>query len=156
MYAKIENDLVVEYPLYEGDLQNRFPELSFPLDTHGVSVPTGYVRVQQNIFTLNPDFVYQEVTPVKSGDVYVQNWQSRASTSEERASIMSQQAMNGAMAWIDELMGIANAYRAANAASISQEELLTLVLYMGELGQLDQMPDFPDNIIWPPPPSVLL
>jgi len=60
------------------------------------------------------------------------------------------------MARIDELMGIANAYRAANAASISQEELLTLVLYMGELGQLDQMPDFPDNIIWPPPPSVLL
>jgi hypothetical protein len=48
-YAKIENNTVVEYPLVEGDLANRFPQYVFPLDVNeevnGITVPEGYVRV---------------------------------------------------------------------------------------------------------------
>ena len=55
MYAKIENGAAVEYPLYEGDLERRFPELKFPLDDSknieangGYVIPEGYAVVYQN------------------------------------------------------------------------------------------------------------
>jgi hypothetical protein len=46
MYAKIENGIAVEYPVYEGQLQERFPDKTYPLDTSGDSIPDGYVKVK--------------------------------------------------------------------------------------------------------------
>lgn len=44
MYAKIENNQVVEYPLFESQVKERFPNTSFPSD-FAAWVPDGYVRV---------------------------------------------------------------------------------------------------------------
>lgn len=45
MYARVENNVVVEYPLYEGDIQRRFPVLQYPMETYNTPLPEGYVRV---------------------------------------------------------------------------------------------------------------
>ena len=64
MYARIENGEVVEYPLFEGDLQKKLPQYKFPLDTNveenGFEIPEGYARIKpstQNLTDLYSHYV---------------------------------------------------------------------------------------------------
>lgn len=70
MFAKIENGLVVQYPIFS--LQAEFPNLSFPED--GSYIPEGYVRVLHN--QPSQQFLHKSVegTPALQDGVYKQVW----------------------------------------------------------------------------------
>jgi hypothetical protein len=88
MYAKIENDQVIEYPLFEGDLQRIFPEIPFPLDTHNQPVPEGYVRVQPSTELVYKDFHhYTEISPILIDGVWRQNFLEVAYTEENMEAV---------------------------------------------------------------------
>lgn len=45
MFARIENAAIVEWPIYDGQLLERFPNLRFPFDFSVTPLPAGYVEV---------------------------------------------------------------------------------------------------------------
>ena len=88
MYARIENGKVVEWPLYEGQLQTRIPEFKYPLDvntnieynlsTHNKTIPEGYVRVklQTPNYGNKKPYLYEvkEGLPELIDGEYTQTW----------------------------------------------------------------------------------
>lgn len=156
MYARIEQDQVVEYPLYEGDLQNRFSELDFPLDTSGTPLPDGYVRVQQNAPELNPDIIYNEIIPIKVGDVFVQHWEERPSTPEEREIILEMQKLENDRKKIQQLISVAEEFRINKAEVISKIDLITINQYISKLKIINNNLNPINDIVLPDVPYILL
>lgn len=82
-YAKIENNRIVEYPVFEGDIRLRYPNVSFPAE---FCPPEGYVFVAQ---TLMPPIEYDknciEGSPEKQGDSWVSTWEVVDASAEEIA-----------------------------------------------------------------------
>lgn len=98
MYARIENGVAVEYPLFEGDLESRFPALRFPLDdpqsitaNGGYVIPDGYVRVEPSLEALdNPRMNYIPGMPAPDvSNVWRVTWSTVSKTTEELASFES-------------------------------------------------------------------
>lgn len=88
-YARIENGTAVEYPLYEGDLEKRFPKLRFPMDTHGTPIPDGYVAVVGTSAPQDWLNVYTLGLPTLQNGVWTMNWTATPRTEEEKAAILS-------------------------------------------------------------------
>jgi hypothetical protein len=86
MYAKIENGVAVEYPVYEGDLQKLFPDLTYPLDVSGNPIPEGYVKVQPAYPNNLTDLTYKHtmVMPVQVDGVWKETF---VSTKKEGADL---------------------------------------------------------------------
>jgi hypothetical protein len=88
-YARIENGVAVEFPLYEGDLANRFPDLLFPMDTHGTPIPDGYVVVKGTNPPHNLAYTYALGVPTIQDGVWATNWIETPRSDEEKARIQS-------------------------------------------------------------------
>jgi hypothetical protein len=88
-YARIENGVAVEFPLYEGDLANRFPDLLFPMDTHGTPIPDGYVVVKSTTPPRNLAYSYELGVPTIQDGVWATNWTAIPRSDEEKARIQS-------------------------------------------------------------------
>jgi hypothetical protein len=86
-YARIENGVAVEFPLYEGDLANRFPDLLFPMDTHGTPIPDGYVVVKGTNPPHNLAYTYALGVPTIQDGVWATNWIETPRSDEEKARI---------------------------------------------------------------------
>lgn len=71
-YAKILNNEIVEYPVYEGEIRLRYPNVSFP--SPFVS-PEGYKPVAD---VVPPAYDYRknvnEGTPVLANGIWTRNW----------------------------------------------------------------------------------
>lgn len=89
IYAKIENGEVTQYPLYEGDLQNLFPQYVYPLDynqdkNNGLIAPEGYVRI---VHTWPKDIdLYSKLVegkPTLINGEWTQTWERVSFTAEE-------------------------------------------------------------------------
>ena len=89
-YARIENDVVVEYPLYEGEIRLRYPSVSFPKP---FDPPAGYVAIQE---TTMPAVDYTENvalgTPTLVDGAWIQQWDVTAASAEEIAERTESQA----------------------------------------------------------------
>ena len=71
-YAKIKNGAVAEYPVYEGEIRLRHPNVSFPSP---FVAPEGYVPVAD---VVPPAYDYRknvnEGTPVLANGIWTRNW----------------------------------------------------------------------------------
>lgn len=159
MYAKIENGVAVEYPLYEGDLERRFPELVFPLDAHleennGVICPEGYARVlpveQPNDHTKNFQLGMPELDPIDN--IWKETWISVSATEEQintRIQIIKSRVRdirNNKLLSSDVFMII------DRWETYSEEEKSSWKIYRQELRDLPKQEGFPFDVIWPTPP----
>jgi len=88
-YARIENGVAVEFPLYEGNLADRFPDLLFPMDTHGTPIPDGYVVVKGTIPPRNLAYTYELGVPTIQDGVWTTNWTAIPRSDEEKALLLS-------------------------------------------------------------------
>jgi len=89
MYAKIENNAVVSYPLQEMDIKQLFPNTSFTTDFSS-GLPDGFVRVLPHGHSYNTDL--QNVTegaPQLVGGKWQQSW---VATDKYTAEQLAQQA----------------------------------------------------------------
>lgn len=86
MYAKIENNVVVEYPLTEGEIKSRYPDTLFTTDFPSC-LPQGYVKVLTATSPASDFIVATEVTPTFVDGHWVQTWtQANKYTEEELAA----------------------------------------------------------------------
>jgi hypothetical protein len=75
MYAKIENDVVVEWPIY--DITKIFPNTSFPDTIIDESLPDGYVIVYPTPEIVTNQYSKNiEETPTKKNGKWVQTWKT--------------------------------------------------------------------------------
>lgn len=87
-YARIEDGVAVEYPLYEGDLEKRFPDLLFPMDTHGTPIPDGYAAVKATTAPQDWRNIYALGFPTLQDGVWTMNWTATPRTEEEKAALL--------------------------------------------------------------------
>ena len=82
-YAKIKNGAVAEYPVYEGEIRLRYPNVSFPSP---FVAPEGYVPVAD---VVPPAYDYRknvtEGTPLLVDGVWTRNWVVADASREEIA-----------------------------------------------------------------------
>jgi hypothetical protein len=150
MYARIENNIAVEYPLYEGDLQRRFPNLQFPMDTHGTQIPDGYARVYPG-YVENPDynFSYKEVMPVLVDGKFVQHWDVTVLTDEEKQNKLLSVGTR-VRASRDQLLQTSDVLVTADRwESYSAEKKTALSTYRQTLRDIPSQEGFPYSITWP-------
>lgn len=150
VFAKIENGVAVEYPLYEGQLEERFPNLQFPMDVNNTPVPDGYVRVTpRDIANYDYSMSYSEGMPVQEGESWIQQWVATPLTAEERlhqeTMICSQVRMkrdrllkeSDALVMIDRWDG----YTAEKKSAIAD--------YRQALRDVTNQPGFPFAVVFP-------
>ena len=91
-YAKIVDDTIVEYPIYEGDLRVKYPNVSFPSP---FQPPAGYVFVEDAPF---PEVDYTknvlEGAPTKQSGQWVKTWIVVNSSAEEISERLALQSNN--------------------------------------------------------------
>lgn len=153
MYAKIKNETVVEYPLFEGDLQRRFPQLNFPMDMHGTPIPEGYVRVKPYTPDFDVNFDYKEIAPALVDGEYQQQYQAIPLTEEQkqqRNSFVSFRMKEKR----DELLSKSDVYvvidRWNNYTEKQKEDWTN---YRQSLRDITTQKGFPYDIEWPSLPK---
>jgi hypothetical protein len=84
MFARIENNVVVEWPIQS--LQQLFPHTSFPMLMNDAAVPDGYAMVHKTAIPQAPaGKKVVEDTPVFNGK-WVQAWRFEDLSEEEKAA----------------------------------------------------------------------
>ena len=94
MLVKLENGVPAEWPVAHSRIKHDNPNVSFPRDMTKIDVAAyGYASFEYEDFPeYDPEYQNcEEITPVISGDTYVQTWQvSDKYTAEERAAYDAQ------------------------------------------------------------------
>ena len=90
MFARIENGVVVEYPLTEHDIRSRFSSTSFTTDFNS-GLPDGYVQVvRTGIPQAGEGYAVNESRPAYLDDMWVQVYSVDAvGTPEELAALQT-------------------------------------------------------------------
>lgn len=149
MYAKIENGRVVEYPLFEGDLEKRFPNIPFPLDANNQPVPDGYVRIEKTqVPEENPAYRYVLGTPKLIDGVWTHTYNAVPYTPEELAQRLES-------AKISMRLKRNNLLTASDWTQLSDtpgQVRAAYVQYRQALRDVPQQAGFPWNIAWPTQP----
>ena len=160
-YAKIENGVVTEWPLEEGDLDIRFPDLVFPLDSNlevngGVLCPEGYVRVEQPdpITTTEYNVRYEMGMPHLINGVWKEVRTAIPYTDEEKLKIKNNIAQK-VREQRDSLLKVADAFVVIDRWSgYTDQQKLEWTDYRQELRDVSTQTGFPFNVIWPIEPSL--
>lgn len=166
MFARIENNAVVEYPLTQHDIKARDPDRLFTSD-FAACLPEGYVRVLPSTAPDSALSIVTETTPTLVDGQWVQTWnatdrytpeelaaQDHVKTEQKWAVLRSQRdsALSDS-SWVlerhaeEKLLGL--------PTSISEGQ------YMAWLTYRQQLRDFPstvndiDNYTLPTEPGVL-
>jgi hypothetical protein len=150
MYVRIENNQAVEYPLFEGDLQHRFPDLQFPLDTYGTPVPEGYARVVSTTIT-NYDYSmkYTEGMPIYVDNVWKQNWIATPLADEEKQE-QYQYVSYRVREQRNKLLRESDVWVVADRwATYTDTEKTKYSTYRQQLRDVPLQPGFPYSVIWP-------
>lgn len=147
-YARIENNTIAEYPVYEGDIRLRFSNVSFPTP---FQPPEGYERVADVVPPqINYKQNYAEGDPILVNGVWNRNWIVTDATPEQVSErIENQWSTTRAM---------------RNARLTASDWIVTKSLELGEavpqswltyrqaLRDITLQED-PFNIVWPTPPE---
>lgn len=167
MFARIENEVVAEYPLTEHDIRARFPMTSFTTD-FASGLPDGYVDVRPaSPPPTDPLKVVSEGTPAMAEGFWAQTWvEADRYTPSELADLEAQKERDKWDALrsdrdgkISDCSWIIERYRdqrdAASPTSITEPEFQAWLTYRQSLRDLpDNVTDI-DNVIWPTPPNEL-
>jgi hypothetical protein len=74
MYALVNEEVVIEYPIH--DLRSRFPNISFPSNAESHHFPPGVVKVEPSaIPVVNRNQYVREGAPIKTGSTWLQVWE---------------------------------------------------------------------------------
>lgn len=146
IYAFIENGFVKEYPVFQGQIKERFPNVSFPVP---FSPPDGYVEVKPSDA---PAFDYTKKTtealPVFIDGNWVQQWKVEDADQATIDLI------------IENTGGAIRADRNAKLSACDWTQLADAPVdssawasYRQELRDVPSQSGFPFNIDWPQPPA---
>lgn len=149
MFARIENDQVVEYPI--PSLIERFPNSSLPADlTNDAGLPDGYVYVHSAKI---PDFnrgTHKAVhyPPTKQDGKWIQNWQIEPFTPEELVNHRTDIEITAKNRRLKALRDSDWTQLADSPA-----DKAAWATYRQQLRDITVQPGYPLDIVWPQPPT---
>lgn len=147
-YAKIENNSVVEYPVYEGDIRLRYSNVSF---ASPFEAPDGYEFV---VDTHRPAVDYKqnciEGDPVLSDGVWTRNWLLIDATAQEIADRLNEQWANVRSDRNRRLS--ACDWTQLPDAPLTNVQMAAWAVYRQALRDITTQSD-PFNIVWPQEPE---
>lgn len=145
-YAKIENDLIVEYPVYEGDIRLRYSNVSFAVP---FSPPDGYELVE-DVAPPNVDYTKKlfEGTPVRINGKLQRNWIVEPRSEEELSEMISGQ-------WMILRKSRNILLKESDWTQLSDSPAVkeTWAVYRQALRDITQTTTNPFDVIWPTPPE---
>jgi hypothetical protein len=148
-YARIADNVVVEYPVFEGDIRTRYPNVSFSIP---FVPPEGFVAVSVAQF---PKVDYTKTvlpaTPTLVDSGWVQDWEIVDSSPEVVAERTENQARTVRADRDSRLF--ASDWTQFNDSPLDPDEKLAWALYRETLRMVPQQPGFPWEINWPPKPG---
>lgn len=153
MYAYTENNQVIDYPLSELEIRERFPNTSFPAD-FAANLPEGYRRVYPAAKPDNTELtIITETTPMLVDGILVQAWiQTDRYTAEEISKI---EAEKEALAWVnlrnqrDGLIKESNwiIERHRDQKELGVPTTITDGQYLAWLHYRQELRDLPENVV---------
>lgn len=148
-FALIENGNVVEYPIYEGDIKLRFPNVSFAIP---FSPPSGFEPVvdvvppsithEQNLAEGKPEFV---------NNTWKRTWVVSDATPEEIQKRTEQKAAQIRKERNRRLE--VSDWTQLGDSPLDADGKLVWQLYRETLRMIPDQAGFPWNVNWPPSPS---
>lgn len=160
MYARIENGVAVEYPLYEGDLERRFSQYRFPLDdpksieaNGGYIVPDGYVRVSSTLPPTDAYLNYNCTLGIPEFDGVANEWKDTwvlTPKSDEEKMYAKSGLAQRIREQRNKKLSEADVYTISDRwAQYSDSEKTLWTQYKQALRDIPTQSDFPANVIWP-------
>jgi hypothetical protein len=146
MYAKIENDEVVQWPI--SNIQQLFPNTSFPSPITDADLPDGYVKVgviAPPVTSDNQSAV--PGAPIKDGNNWVQSWDILAMDANEIAQRDAAMAIEIRMER-NRLLAESDWTQLADASG----DKSAWAAYRQALRDITQQPGFPLGTAWPSKP----
>lgn len=152
MYARIKDNEVVEFPIY--NIRERFPNMSFPEQIMQGHLPDGYVIVEYptEYPSYNPEthVVSDVIIPRLKDEKWIVEYQLRALTEEEIEGIKTGKG-NDIRQTRNQLLRDSDWTQLGDIP----EELANLWKdYRKALRDITKQPGFPDNVEYPIPPSM--
>lgn len=145
-YALIKDGAVVEYPVYEGEIKQRFPSTSFPLP---FLPPDGYVLVHDAPAPqAGHEEDFAEVTPVLIDGTWTRAWEvtpAEPAVIAERVAQKEQEIRSRR----NSLLANTDWTQLADCPVDSSE----WAAYRQELRDLPSQEGFPWQVEWPQPPA---
>lgn len=148
-YARIENNAVVEYPVFAGDIQLRYPNTSF---TVPFEPPAGYVTVEpQPRPTVTYTHNVAEGTPVLKDGTWIQVWVVSDATGEQIAERTKNKA-NEIYAERNKKLAESDWTQLIDSP-LTPEAKAAWQFYRENLRMVPDQPGFPWNVNWPKKPN---
>lgn len=149
VYARIKDNILVEYPLFEGDIKLRFANVSF---SDPFTPPEGYVIVEdtpppvinytQNVSEAKPQLVHSKWTRI---------WVVTDASQEE--IVKRVKLKTDAVTKIrDNFLKICD-WTQLEDSPLSPSAKLSWASYREQLRKIAEQPDYPWTVVWPQPPS---
>ena len=151
-FARIENNIAVEYPLFAGEIQRRFPNVSWVVGQF--DPPDGYVRVQ-NV----PAPAFEEASesltegmPELSGGAWRQTW---AIATVPQTTITERRLARAKLVREERWERLrASDWTQLADAGLDPARLLQWTQYRQDLRDLPNQTGFPWRFTWPVSPVV--
>jgi hypothetical protein len=154
MYAKIENGVAVEYPIFEGELERRFPDRTYPLDTSGDPIPEGYVRVVSAFKGNTYSVKYIMEMPILIDGIWTESYREVEYTSQEIAFLKEKvdlevRTKRNKILQLSDYKVFPDIWQA-----YTDQEKLEWTDYRQALRDVPDQEGFPLDVNWPIEPSV--
>lgn len=153
IYAKIEDGIAVEYPIFEGTLQERFPDLSFPLDESNTQIPENYVAVQYQPPPVDFANKYLQAMPTQVNGGWVTTYTQEPLTDVERG-ILHDVIADRVRKIRDNLLDSSDKLVTIDRwMTYTDEKKTELTQYRQNLRDLTLQQGFPYDVSFPPIPA---
>lgn len=150
MFAKIENGNVVEYPIFPGQIEERFPEVRLPLHEHGGgSLPEGYVEIEPNYGFHGGNLYceYVETFPIQVDGKWKQNWKE-VPLNPEQLQIKRIALTHGVLKERDNRLSKTD-WTQMPDCPLPEEKKQKWATYRQQLRDMTETQDFPFDAVWP-------
>lgn len=146
IYARVEDSVVVEYPLYQGEIRARFPNSSFPIP---FSPPDGYELVADAAPPLvDHTEKIEEGQPRLVNGVWTRTWLTKPASQIEIDSRLEAKAQ-AVRAERDRRLRDSDWTQFSDAVV----DAVSWAAYRQALRDVPSQPGFPMQTSWPEPPS---
>lgn len=150
-YARIENNVVVEYPVFAGDIQLRYPHTSFPIP---FEPPAGYTPVEEKPQpTINYTKNITEGTPELIGGQWTQIW-IVSDASPEQITERTNNKANDVRSERNKKLSDCD-WTQLTDSPLDPEAKSAWAFYRENLRMVPQQPGFPWQVNWPPKPGTV-
>lgn len=148
-YARIQDGSVAEYPVFEGDIKLRYPNVSFsiPFEPPAEFVPVQVVPYPEVDYTKQ----VTAATPSLIGDTWFQDWIISDASPEiiaERTDIKAKSVRGERNSRLS-----ASDWTQFTDSPLTEDKKIAWAIYRQELRDITKQAGFPWNVVWPDQPA---